>query len=295
MQKRESHLVPALPERIRLSDYLGGIFVSIPSRKGMKKAILKGLVLVNEKPAQTGLYLEGGEQIDLLEEDRELPIFKQSLEVLFEDEHIAVINKPAGLLVSGNALRTVVNALPFNLVPSRESDGLLRPQPAHRLDYPTQGLLLVGKTHRSITALNQAFASRDIQKTYHAVTIGEMLAEGACTIPIENKPAHSGFRVIERQDSPKYGALNLVKLQPYTGRRHQLRIHCAQLGNPILGDKEYGKPGLIQRGNGLYLCATQLDFKHPVTGEALHFHRPLPKKIRRIFGEIEHKNQQSNQ
>ena len=286
MQKRESHLVPILTERIRLSDYLGGVFVSIPSRKGMKKAILKGLVLVDGKQAQTALYLEGGEQIDLLEEERELPVFAYELEIIFEDEHLAIINKPAGLLVSGNAFRTVANALPHNLQQSTESDGVRRPQPAHRLDYPTQGLLLIGKTHRSITALNKAFANRQIQKTYHAVTIGEMLAEGICELPIDDKPAHSLFRVIASQPSPKYGALNLVELQPHTGRRHQLRIHCAHLGNPILGDKEYGKPGLIQHGNGLYLCASQLRFDHPVTGEPMHLSRPLPKKIRRIFGDF---------
>ena len=206
--------------------------------------------------------------------------------MVYEDEHIAIIDKPPGVLVSGNAFRTIVNALPFNLKPSRESDGLLRPQTAHRLDYPTQGLLLVGKTHRSITALNQAFANRQIQKTYHAVTVGKMPPKGECILPIDDKPAHSGFQVISSLPSPKYGALNLTELEPFTGRRHQLRIHCAHLGNPILGDKEYGKPGLIQHGKGLYLCASHLRFDHPVTGESMHFSRPLPKKIRRIFGDF---------
>lgn len=284
---RESHWVPKLEEPIRLSDYLGGVFATIPSRKGMKKAILKGLVQVNEQVASTGLFLQGGERIDLLEEEKEWPVFEFPLPVVYEDDFLAVVHKPAGLLVSGNSFRTLVNALPFSLQKSGLPDAVQRPQPVHRLDYPTSGLLLVGKTHSVITALNQAFSARAIKKTYYAVTIGPMTDDmGRITSPIDEKTACSTFKVVDRLVSEKYEALNLVQWSPETGRRHQLRKHSALLGNPILGDKEYGKPGLIQYGNGLYLCAAGLEFQHPCTPQRLTLKIDLPKKFTRLFGEV---------
>jgi len=108
VKKRESHIVPNLTEEIRLSDYVTGIFKSIPFKKGMKKAIERGKVQVDGKVAKTSKYLKGGEEIVLFDLDEEIniPVFELNLEVLFEDDHLAIINKPPGLVVSGNKFQT---------------------------------------------------------------------------------------------------------------------------------------------------------------------------------------------
>jgi len=146
VKKRESHIVPTLSEEVRLSDYVTGIFKSIPFKKGMKKAIERGKVQVNGEVAKTSKFIKGGEEIVLfdLDEEMNVPVFEMDIEVLFEDDHLAIINKPPGLVVSGNKFQTVENALPHNLKQSELIDSLVRPQPVHRLDFPTSGLLLIG-------------------------------------------------------------------------------------------------------------------------------------------------------
>ncbi|MEL6941783.1 MAG: RluA family pseudouridine synthase, partial [Bacteroidota bacterium] len=262
MRKRETHQVPPLPNPIRLSDYTKGVFKTLPSRKGMKKAIQKGLVQVNDERATTALFLRGGEEIILYESEVEAkkPILELPLKVLYEDDYLAVVNKPAGILVNGNKFHTVENALPFNLKASSQTDAFLRPQAIHRLDYPTSGVLLIGKTHEVTTALNKAFEYHKIAKTYYAIAIGEMEKEGIIEVLVDGKAAHSEYIVQQSVPSEKYGFLNIVQLFPKTGRRHQLRKHLAAIGHPILGDKAYGQEGLLSYGNGLYLHAYSIGF-----------------------------------
>jgi 23S rRNA-/tRNA-specific pseudouridylate synthase len=112
MVKIESHIVPVLEGKVRLSDYAGGLFKTIPSRKGMKKATDKGLVLLDGKPANTGDFVSGGETIELLEDPAKTrPEIELKLAILFEDEHLAVIDKPAGIEVSGNKRWTLTDGL----------------------------------------------------------------------------------------------------------------------------------------------------------------------------------------
>lgn len=280
----ESHTVPQLSKSIRLSDYAGGIFKAVSSRKGMKKAIDKGLVMLNGNQAHTADLLLGGETIELLEDLRHnRPEIDLELEVLFEDEHLAVIHKPAGVEVSGNKRWTIANALSSNLKPSTEADALKFPEPIHRLDYPTSGVLLIGKTASAVTNLNRLFEERKVEKTYHAISIGRMPPNGDIDFPVDDKPSHSSFNVIGTIPSERFGCLNLVELHPHTGRRHQLRKHLSELGNPILGDKDYGVEGLILKGNGLYLHASSLRFVHPMTEALIRIKRALPKKFKKLF------------
>jgi len=193
-----------------------------------------------------------------------------------------MIHKPAGIQVSGNSFKTITNALGQNLKPSSLPDKV-RPQPVHRLDYATTGILLVGKTSLSIRELNKLFEEKAVTKTYFAVTISVMDRQGTIELPIENKPSSSHYEVIESVPSERFGILNLVELKPETGRRHQLRIHLASMGNPILGDKAYGIDGLILNGKGLYLHAHSLTFIHPFTAEEIHLQDQLPERFRKIF------------
>lgn len=288
MKKVESHTVPDQIQETRLSDYVVGIFKSRPSKKGMKKAIMKGHVKVNGKTGVTGDYLRGGEHIELFEAkppSQSSQLFLK-LQVLYEDDHLAIINKPAGIIVSGNKRRTVENALLSNLKSSSHIDKLPKPEPAHRLDGPTSGALLVGKTRTCITALNKLFEERKIEKTYYAIAIGKMEGRGQMDDDIKGKKALTKYEVISSLESTKYGGLNLVRLIPSTGRKHQLRIHLSAIGNPILGDKEYGIKGKISRGSGLYLHASSLEFEHPFEKKKISVSIELPSKFEKIFPKV---------
>lgn len=278
----ETHIVPDLENPVRIQDYAVGIFITASTKSAIKKAIKKELLLVDEKTCSTGLFLQGGESISLLEEENTHKAFDFELSVLFEDDHLAVIHKPAGISVSGNSFATIDNALSQNLQKSKQPDAV-RPRPVHRLDYPTSGVLLIGKTTKAIHNLSYAFQNKEIEKTYFAITIGEIKSQGEIDIPIDGKESLSVYEVVTKTKSERFGFLNLVKLNPKTGRRHQLRKHLASLGNPILGDKSYGKEDLILTGKGLYLHAESLKFKHPITKEILEVSSPLPKKFQKIF------------
>ena len=261
-----------------------GIFNNASTKSALKKALKKKHIKVDDAIASTATFIKGGECITLeIPEDvspKKKLVFP--LEVLFEDEHLAAIHKPAGILVSGNSFKTVANALPQNLKRSNLPDAAM-PQPVHRLDFATTGILLAGKTSSSIRILNQLFENKEVQKRYYAITIGAMPAQGVISEDIDEKESQSSYQVIESVDSERFGTLNLVELAPQTGRRHQLRKHLAGIGNPILGDKTYGVEGLILNGKGMYLHAYSLVFNHPITSDILRLNDPLPERFKKIF------------
>ncbi|GFD92746.1 RluA family pseudouridine synthase [Tenacibaculum mesophilum] len=284
MNVSENHNVKKIITPTRLQEYAIGVFKTIPTKSGIKKAIKKGLVKVNGKTASTALYIKGGETIELLlpKENLQKKHFNFPLEVLFEDNYLAIIYKPSGVLVSGNSFATIDNALTQNLQKSTLFD-TTRPRPVHRLDHPTSGLLLIGKTTESIIVLNQLFQKKEIQKIYHAICIGKIERKGEINFPIDDKKASTSFEVIETAESPRFDFLNLVKLHPKTGRKHQLRKHLFAIGNPILGDKEYFIENKILKGKGLFLHASTLEFTHPFTKETINITKELPKKFKKIF------------
>ena len=241
--------------------------------------------------ATTATFIHGGEHIKLFIPKEVSPKKRLilPLKVLFEDDHLAVIHKPAGILVSGNRFKTIANALVQNIQQSSLPDAT-KPQPIHRLDYATTGILLVGKTSSSIRALNRMFEDKMVKKTYYAVTIGEMNAKGKITSDIDGKKSQSNYQVCESVSSERFAILNLVKLEPQTGRRHQLRKHLSHIGNPILGDKDYGMEELRLRGKGLYLHAYSLCFIHPFTNQKVRFTDELPQKFIKIFSPEKGKN-----
>lgn len=273
---------------MRLQEYGVGIFSAAYTKSALKKVIKKEFVRVNDQIASTATFINGGERITLTIPEEEDPsrrlIFP--LKVLYEDEHFAAIHKPAGIEVSGNKWKTIAHALPQNLKPSTEIDAT-RPQPVHRLDYATTGVLLAGKTSTGIRLLNQLFAEKNVEKTYFAITIGKMAKEGTIDSPIDDKPAFSHFRAIESVSSERFEFLNLVELKPKTGRRHQLRKHLFSIGNPILGDKDYFLPGLMLNGKGLYLHAYSLSFINPITQEQMLIKADFPKRFKKIFPFLE--------
>ncbi len=283
--KIESHQVPILENKFRLSDYTPGKFKSIFSRKGIKKAIKNGFVTINGKIGFTGDYIYGGELLELYQSN--IPVRRPSitipLEILYEDEYLAIINKPAGILVSGNKKYTIQNALTNCLKKSNQKDALLYPEPIHRLDYPTSGPLLIGKTTQAVILLNKMFEKQKINKKYRAITIGKQNEKGIIDSPLKGKLSKSEYNIIKSIPSKKYGFLNLIELIPHTGRTHQLRIHLSSIGNPIFGDIKYGKEGFIGKGNGLYLQSFYLCFSHPIKNNEVKIVIPLAKKFEKIF------------
>lgn len=284
MKILQSHIVPPNTPTERLSEYARKIFPNIPSRKGIKKAILRNEILLNGQPVETGRWIQPGQQIDWVDlELKPVKVLPLDLTVIFEDEHLAVINKPAGVIVSGNQFRTVENALLHNIQKSEEQDALRKPRAVHRLDGPTSGLLLVAKTALAHLKLSRQFEEKTIFKKYQAIIIGKIEEEGTMDKPIDNKSAFTYFKRKTFVPSLKNEWLSLVDLFPKTGRTHQLRIHLSDAGFPILGDSLYGKEGLILKHKGLFLCAVELQFLHPMTEEKITVKINAPQKYETLL------------
>ncbi len=222
--------------------------------------------------------------LDLLEIPQTQPkVFECSLEVIYEDHEMAVINKPAGLSVSGNAYKTIYNALPFNLKKSNSKDSLPWPTPVHRLDNQTSGLLLIAKTKTAQIELGNQFKNQTIQKKYCTIVIGKVHTNQIISTPIENKEAETSFEIIKIVNSLKYQQLSFLKVSPKTGRTHQIRIHLASIGHPILGDKLYGNKETLHKGKGLFLCASELKFLHPKSFEIIVLKIEVPQKFKSML------------
>lgn len=280
----ETHIALEQEEPIRLQEYGVGIFNILPTKSALKKALKKKLILVNGKLGTTATFIHGNEKITLHPQQKTTTTkhLILILDVVYEDDFLAVIQKPPGILVSGNSFKTITNALEQNLVKSKQVDST-KPQPVHRLDYATTGLLLIGKTSSAISALNKLFALKEITKSYYAVTLGTMQKEEIITSLIDDKKAETLYKVIKTVTSKRFTFLNLVKLTPKTGRRHQLRKHLFSLGNPILGDATYFKEDLILKGKGMYLHASSLKFKHPFLNKEMLIEGELPSRFRKLF------------
>lgn len=281
MEIINTHVVPKAAPKQRLSDYLIGIFEQLPSRKSVKKAIKRGEVLLDGETGHTGDWVSPGQKIDLLEPAVNARLYEMKIPVVYEDDHLALLNKPGGLPTSGNQFRNLENTLPYNLKPSPEPDAYRLPRAVHRLDSATCGLVLVAKTAKARMELGRQFEKRKVEKTYQAVVIGEIAEEGEFRSEVDEKPALTRFKRVQTAPSLRFGHLSLVDLYPETGRTHQLRIHLSEAGFPILGDKLYGKEGLFFRGKGLFLCSAQLSFAHPSSKERRTFTIDPPAKFQK--------------
>ncbi|WP_373057702.1 pseudouridine synthase [Zunongwangia sp. H14] len=274
----ETHIVPAIDEKIRLQEYAVSIFKTIPTRSGVKKAIKRGEILLNGKPAKTANWIAEGQKIELLQPiEGKRKAYRLKLEVLFEDDDLAVVKKPSGIPTSGNYFKTVENALSFNLKKSAKISALAFPLPVHRLDNPTSGLLICAKTRPSLVALQKKFKERKVQKTYIALCSGNVPEKAIFDDDIDEKKALTHIERIKSFHANNQ-EFSLIKVFPHTGRTHQIRIHLSGKGFSILGDTKYG--GIeIQQKKGIFLAAVGLIFHHPFTNEFLNFEIPVPQKF----------------
>ena len=312
-------LVRIKAEGMRLDQYLHMHFQDF-SRSGLQKAIEAGTILVNGKPTKASYKVRRNDalHIELPEPTHDLPVPEDiPLDVLYQDEFLAVVNKPADMVVhpaKGNWSGTLVNALQFHFREhlSRENGGF-RAGIVHRLDKDTSGVILIAKDDPTHRELGMQFETRKVFKEYVAITAGELdrdtdYIEGRIKhhphdrekMVVTHDPADpdakdalSYYEVLER-----FRGYTLVRVQPRTGRTHQIRVHLASAGCPVVADRLYGGrdslrlsdlvPGLPPDRDGVLigrqaLHAFRLRFRHPRTAEWIEVEAPLPPDMRRVL------------
>lgn len=280
MRVVETHIVPPGVEEIRVDHYTRRVFDLFPSLKSIRKAIKRGEIRINGKTCMPNATIQPGQLIELA--DPELPPpkpFRIQLRVLYDDSWLAIVEKPPGIPVRGNKFRTVENALQCNLEPNEKNDALRWPNPVHRLDTPTGGLLIAAKTSRAQVALGWQLQNREVRKRYRAIVIGRLEGSGSICEPVDGREALTDYRAIRHVPSLKSDWLTLLDLWPRTGRSHQIRRHLSELGFPILGDTLYGIEGKILRSKGLFLWAVEVAFRHPIQQWLLTVRIAEPRKF----------------
>lgn len=297
----------------RLDQFLAAQLAEV-SRARVQQLIRQGKVEVNGATAKASLRLRGNETVTLLGPAQAPPLRAIAedipLDVVHEDEWLAVVSKPAGMMVHAGAGRveesrnrgTLVNALLHHFASLSQVGGELRPGIVHRLDKQTSGLIVVAKTDAAHRKLAAQFAARQVHKRYIALahgwvkrdqgTIEQAIARDRLrrtrmtTRRSGGRAALSRYRVRERLDTP-WGKFSLVEVAIATGRTHQIRVHLASLGHPVVGDALYGAPRVLRSRDGKsqptlarnFLHAAALQFHHPRDGRALSFQQPLPKEL----------------
>ena len=276
------------------------------SRVMVQKLIEEKQILVNEKSVKTSYTVQKGDKITItIPEAKETTLKPQDipLDIVYEDDDILVVNKAKGMVVhpaAGNPEGTLVNAVMAHCKGNLSGiGGELRPGIVHRLDKDTSGLLIVAKNDKAHIQMSKQIQDREVKKIYIALVRG-IIPENEATInmPIgrsmqdrkkmavtkKGKEAITHFQVLERFD--KY---TLLKVKIDTGRTHQIRVHMAEIGHPVVGDMLYSN-GKNEFGvEGQMLHATSLDFKHPVTQKPLHLEAPLPEYFEEVLKQLKNK------
>jgi len=306
--KKDSWIVEADAVRIRLDQFLSS---RIPgeSRSQIQNWIRKGHLRVNGEQVKTGHLLRLNDRVELLapESTPDQPFPEEiPLEILYEDSDIAVINKPAGLVChAGAGVRsgTLVNALLHHMGPLETGDPQ-RPGIVHRLDRFTSGVMLIAKNLQAHRHLSQQFKSRTVKKEYAALVYGKPTPpSGTIDLPLGRDPKDrkkistrarkSRSAITHYTVREDFGSVSLLSIRIETGRTHQIRVHMAQKGHPVVGDTVYGGDRIrslpaklsaalkdLQRP---FLHSHEVQFLHPNTGEVLSFCAPFPPELQLIL------------
>lgn len=274
------------------------------SRSQIQQWLKEEAVLLDDQPVKANYKVKTGDHLIIsIPEPETLDVVAEDLplEIVYQDEDVAVINKAQGMVVhpsAGHPNGTLVNALLYHLKDLSSINGIIRPGIVHRIDKDTSGLLMIAKNDAAHEALAKQLKDKTTLRKYIALVHGNIAHEkGTINAPIgrskvnrkmqavmeEGKSAVTHFTVLER-----FGDFTLVQLQLETGRTHQIRVHMQYIGYPLAGDPVYG-PKKTLKGNGQFLHAKLLGFVHPKTQEQMTFEAPLPtifeknlEKLRKI-------------
>ncbi len=301
--------VKAINEKIRLDAYISKEIEDL-SRSMIQKLLEEDKINVNGKIEKPSYKVQEGDIIEVtIEEPKEVKIEAQDipLDIIYEDNDILVVNKQKGLVVhpaNGNPDGTLVNAIMAHCKDSLSGiGGELRPGIVHRLDKDTSGLLIIAKNDKSHIQVSEQIKNREVKKTYIALVRGT-IAEDEATInmPIgrstkdrkkmavtkNGKDAVTHFRVLNRYTTNKE-SYTLLEIKIDTGRTHQIRVHMAEIGHPVIGDSVYSN-GKNEFGiEGQCLHAKRLEFVHPITGKEMKLEAPLPEYFKKIVEQLENR------
>jgi 23S rRNA pseudouridine1911/1915/1917 synthase len=320
-EQRQVFIVPAESAGQRLDHWLTTQLSDI-SRVRVQQLIEQKKIQIRGEAPKPSLRLRGGEEITISGQVELPPLhaFPENipLDVVYEDDDIAVINKPAGMSVHAGSGKddagsrgTLVNALLHRFEKLSETGGQLRPGIVHRLDKETSGLIVVAKTDSAHRKLAQQFLRREVKKTYLALVHGWMPeAQGTVNSPVsrdlrrrermttrrrEGRAAITHWKVLKKLDG-KYGKLSLLQINIETGRTHQIRVHLASLGHPVAGDVLYGAPRVLRGYGGTsqkpasldrnFLHSSGLQFQHPTRHKPLALEQPLPEELEQFLRDV---------
>jgi len=336
MSELKTIAVPSEAAGQRLDQFLAAQMEGV-SRSRVQLLLDQGDVLVNGEREKASLRLRGGETISVTGEPHPEPLKATAedipLDVIFEDDDLAVVNKPAGMMVHAGSGQsedarsrgTLVNALLYRFRKLSATGGELRPGIVHRLDKDTSGLIVVAKNDRTHAALAEMFSGRQMKKTYVALVHGAVeRARGTINAAVGRDPLHrtrmtarpqdnarsavSHYEVVRRL-ATRFGKFTQVRVRIETGRTHQIRVHMASIGHPVVGDVLYGasghltdqvasnaatsraarrnaEPEKLKLGRN-FLHAAELEFTHPATGKLLELKAPLPAELEAFLALLE--------
>lgn len=280
------------------------------TRSAVQSLTDDGAVTVNGKKAPKNYRLRSGDEVTVAVPEPTVYEAKPEnipLDIVYEDADLLVVNKPKGMVVhpaAGNYDGTLVNALLYHCHDLSGINGVLRPGIVHRIDKDTSGLLIVAKNDRAHQGLAEQIKVHSFTRIYEAIVYGRLRDDSGtvnapigrhpikrkqmAVTPVNSKPAVTHYEVIARYDgNTKHGAFTHVRLRLETGRTHQIRVHMASIGHPVVGDAVYGPDAYQKELHGQCLHARTIGFVHPVTGAYLEFTSDLPPYFKDFLAYIE--------
>lgn len=305
--KTSKYLITATQSCRRLDLWLHAQFPDC-SRSMLQRLIRERCVRLHGETCVPGSPVKAGDAVEIdfpPPEPAGLQPESIPMDILFEDEHLLVLNKPAGVVVhpgAGHARHTLVHALLHHCKGELSGiGGKERPGIVHRLDKDTSGCLVVAKTDVTHRRLAELFQSRTVEKTYLAIVWGKpRMLSGMIEKPIGRHPSHRKKMHVSLKGRTAYtgwkmrecfGSITLLECRIHTGRTHQIRVHLASMGHPLVGDLVYGqaKDATLHRLAGRQMLhAWKLGFEHPVTGNSIHCKAPWPEDMKCLLEKAQH-------